>query len=533
MSIFNTVPVTKLSRSIHNQSHQVKTSFDMGKLVPIMTELSMPGDSWRVGLEQFVRTMPMIAPVMDRMDIKVDAFFVPLRLIWDDFEDFITLGPTGEFNVEHPTITVGANESFKQYFFEPGTLADYLNFPSVVTDDDQVLDALPFRAYQLIYNEYYRNQDLEDEIPIIKSSGNTIIHNVVHPSYYLNFIVRNRGWRKDYFTSALPNPQKGPAVRLPQSDIQIAPDGDFRFDFQNEDPVQSPDPVATFEYDGTDGNVIVEGHAVGDGGIYNMPLEYYSGLKTVGSQLPTIEELRYAETLQEFYEANARGGSRYKEYLLNIWHTRSKDSRLDRPEYLGGYRGPITITDVDQTSQSDQTAQGHLSGKGLSSGGNRLFKFHTPEWGIIMVIMSVQPKSSYFQGFRKWNLYSDVFDWPNPFFANLGEQEIQNQELYFTGDSDYDTGTFGYTPRYAEMKYIPDSVHGQFKTTLDYWHLARKFSSRPNLNSNFVHVQPQEGARIFPDQVMNNDKFLGTFYFHIRRKMYLPYYGVPRLIHSV
>lgn len=532
MSIFNTVPVTKLSRSIHNQSHQVKTSFDMGKLVPIMTELSMPGDSWRVGLEQFVRTMPMIAPVMDRMDIKVDAFFVPLRLIWDDFEDYITLGPTGEFNVEHPTIS-SDDVLVKSTLGMPGSLGDYLNFPdfSQSVSSEIKIDALPFRAYQLIYNEYYRNQDLEDEIPVLRSSGDNVItfDDTYLPVFIDNFLLKNRGWRKDYFTSALPSPQKGPAVRLPQSDIQIASDGDFRFDFQNEDPAQSPDPVATFEYDGTDGNVIVEGHTPTD----NFPLEYYSGLKTVGSQLPTIEELRYAETLQEFYEANARGGSRYKEYLLNIWHTRSKDSRLDRPEYLGGYRGPITITDVDQTSQSDQTAQGHLSGKGLSSGGNRLFKFHTPEWGIIMVIMSVQPKSSYFQGFRKWNLYSDVFDWPNPFFANLGEQEIQNQELYFTGDLDYDTGTFGYTPRYAEMKYIPDSVHGQFKTTLDYWHLARKFSSRPNLNSKFVHVQPQEGARIFPDQVLNNDKFLGTFYFHIRRKMYLPYYGVPRLIHSV
>jgi len=266
-----------------------------------------------------------------------------------------------------------------------------------------------------------------------------------------------------------------------------------------------------------------------------VPIQYKSGLKGTVSQveLPTIEELRYAETLQEFYEAQARGGTRPKEYYLNIWHTRSKDSRLDRPEYLGGYRGPITISDIDQTSVSAATAQGNLAGKGVSAGGSRLFKYHVPEWGIIMVIMSVQPKSSYYQGTRRWNLYNDVFDFPNPFFANLGEQPILNQELYDDPSDGLNSGTFGYTPRYAEAKFIPSSVHGQFRSTLDYWHLARKFGSRPNLNSAFLHVDPSEVARIFPDQVSSNDKFIGTFFFHVDRKMYLPYYGVPRLIHSV
>ena len=150
----------------------------------------------------------------------------------------------------------------------------------------------------------------------------------------------------------------------------------------------------------------------------------------------------------------------------------------------------------------------------------------------LLVIMSVQPKTAYYQGFRRWNLYRDAFDWPNPFFANLGEQEIWNKEIYDASDGEND-GTFGYTPRYAECKFIPDTVHGQFRSTLDYWHLARKFGSRPNLNSAFLHVQPSEMARIFPSQVMNNDKFVGTFFFHIQCKEYLPYWGVPRLLHSL
>lgn len=538
MSIFNSVPVTKISRSTHNLSHQVKASFDPGKLCPLMTELARPGDTWRVGMEQMVRTMPMLAPVMDMVDIKVDAFFVPIRLIWDDFEDFITMGLTGEFEATPPKLdfhssaisNVNANK-----ILGVGCLADYLNFPSITLGgsfDPFYIDALPFRSYQLIWNEYYMNENLDTPIEIITSSGNE----TVNTSNYSNYLLKHRGWRKDYFTSALPFPQKGPAVRIPTADLEIAPDGDFLMELDDDDHTWDPGLGGEPVYGGIhiakteDHGTIVDLNNGLDPG-QEVTMKYWKGLKAVGD-LPTIEELRYAEVLQEYYEANARGGTRPKEYYLNIWHTRSKDSRLDRPEYLGGYRGPLTITDIDQTSQSATTAQGTLAGKGISSGGQKLFSYHVPEWGIIMVIMSVQPKSAYYQGYRRWNLYRDAFDWPNPFFANLGEQEIWNKEIFTSGDGE-DDGTFGYTPRYAECKFIPDSVHGQFRSSLDYWHLARKFASRPHLNSAFLHVQSEEMARIFPSQVMSNDKFVGTFFFHIKCKEYLPYWGVPRLLHSL
>lgn len=549
MSIFSQIPRTRISRSTHKLNHSYKMTGDFGGIYPILTELIFAGDSWSVDLEQFVRSMPMIAPVMDMVDVKVDAYFCPIRLVWDDFEDFITLGPTGEASFDWPTIyrdTPISNQSFVDMFnglFYVGGLADYLNFP---TDNAQVvfnqpynreLDALPFRVYQTIYNEYYRNENLESEIPVSYSSGRLYLTGTEGVSNIANFQIRYRGWNKDYFTSALPFPQKGPAVRLPsiQPDVTIRSNGEFVLTGSNPPGGDLPSNSDLRLTMLDQGQTIYGSLSVADSDGAQRRLSYNSGLLADVSPatVPTIEELRYAEVLQEFYEANARGGSRPKEYYLNIWHTHTKDSRLDRPEYLGGYRGPITISDVDQTSQSDISAQATPAGKGVSAGGNRVVRYRATEHGYMMILVSITPRSSYSQGFRKMNLYRDVFDFPNPFFGNLGEQEILNMELYDDPSDGKNNDTFGYTPRYAEAKFIPSTVHGQLRTTLNYWTLTRQFATRPNLNSAFVHINPLEMSRIFPDQVADNDKFVATFYFKIKRRMFLPYWGVPRLIHSI
>lgn len=544
MSIFNSVPLPKIKSSWHRENHDVEMSFNFGGNYPLLCEKVSPGERWICDIEQLVRTMPLAAPVYGRSRVKIDAFFIPTRLIWDDWEEFITLGITGQATFTPPTIEYTSTPSTANAVtninraFGVGGLADYLNFStdlqaSLGNPFHRRCDALPFRAYQLIYNEYYRNQNLQDEIPIIKNSGNTILQ--LSPSTgeeykaLSNFFIRNRNWQRDYFTSALPEPQKGPDVAIPYGDIEISSDGNLKL--EAELPITS----------GTNNLQITSG-AAGDmvAGNGTNKVSYFSGLKAGldSSVIPTIEDLRYAETLQEYYEANARGGSRYKEHLLNIWHVRSKDARLDRPEYLGGYRAPLSISDVEQMSETGTTAQGTLSGKGLSAGGAKVFRYSVPEYGIIMMLVSSVPNSVYFQGDRRQYMYRDAFDYPNPFFANLGEQPIYKGEILYKDSQSHDFSEFGYTPRYSEAKFIPSSIHGMFRKSLRYWTISRQFanglSDDVNLNSNFIQMQASEVANIFPSQVSDDDKLLGAFYIHIKRKLRgIPYYGVPRLIHSV
>lgn len=529
MSIFSSAPSVQLPRSTFDLSHETKLSFNFGGLYPILTEQILPGDTWSLSVQNFVRTVPLLSPVMHRNDIKLDAFFVPYDLIWKDYKDAVMLGADTE-NIPVPRVGVEATEadSVKNKLYAEGSLADYFGMDSNGTDSyESLYNALPYRAYQLIYNEYFRNQSLEDEIPVATDSDEARPLTALGTSAdnYCdaidNYTLKYRSWRRDYFTSALPTPQKGNPVLMPQSSYGISNDSGSPIKFSGSS--ENPSSQAMF---GFDPNGIA---TLKDGNLNNQV--YYSGLKVIEtSDSPTMEDFRYAATLQEFYEAQSRGGTRFKEWLLNIWHTLSPDLTLDRPAYLGGYRGPIQISEVPQTSASSATSsQGTLAGKGSSVGGSVLFKKYTfRQPGILMVIMSVVPKSSYQQGTRRFFEYRNGFDFPNPFFANLGEQPIWKQEVWSNTGDPY--GTWGYTPRYAECKFIPDSVHGALKTSLAYWHEGRIFASAPELNANFVKMYPAEVARIFP-VLENSDKLIGEFFFNIKAKRNLPYYGVPRLHH--
>lgn len=558
MSIFSSVPISKVSRSTFNLDHENKISFNFGGLYPILCQTVLPGDKMSLGIQSFIRTVPLLSPVMDRNDIKVDAFFCPMRLIWDNYEKWLQC--TDE-TIKMPKVmfasTGNVNFSLYDSLMGVGSLADYLGFASVSPTTFpnassaitapygavRQMNALPFRTYQLIYDYYYRNKALELSLEDpnnpakllgydIKDNNDTVLITGGTNAISNLFFIKNRSWRRDPFTSALPDPQKGNPVLMPTGDI--VDDGHFNLDINNS--AGSPGDLFV-----SSGNDVLRATTSG----VADRLDYKSGLKI---DAPTIEDFRYAEVLEEYEEALARSGSgelgSFKEWLLSIWRTLSPDARLDRPEYLGGYRGPIQISEVPQTSSATATsAQGTLAGKGLSVGGQLLFKNkHFKEPGYLMVIMSVVPKSSYFQGDPRQFLYSNCYDFPNPYFANLGEQEVYAQEVSASNAlmNPSQQKTFGYQVRNYEMKQIPDAVHGALRSNLMYWHEGRyfpdyvsgsSFHTDVNLNEEFIKMHAAEVGRIFPSSE-TSDKLIGEFFFNFRAKRSLPYYGVPRVGHN-
>lgn len=515
--LFNIVPTPKEKYSTHDNSHSFLTTFNIGGLYPIMTELVTPGEKWKVNIASFIRTMPLVSPVLGQMDLKIDAFAVPIRLIWDDFEKYISEGPTGGFSAEVPALHVPSGFQDNGGFYK---LTDHFGFGNKT----QFFNALPFRAYQKIYNDYYRNQNYQEEIPIDMSSGTKQLHlgSTMDETNVQNFYMRYRNWNRDYFTSILPEPQKGPAVKIP-----------FEADIESDGVLTVQD--ASGRISAVKSKKYTSNHlTVNDAFADNSQVTYSGGLKVSdGATPPTIETLRFAETLQEYCEAMARGGTRYAEYLRTIWNVKSRDSRLQRAEYLGGYRGPISISEVMQQAPAEDSPLGTLAGKGISAGSSRFFKHYFDEWTVCMVIMSVVPRSMYGQGCRRWLMYEDPTEWPNPFFGNLGEQEIFRGELYSSDSDVQDREVLGYMPRQIEAKYIPSTFHGQFKNSLSYWHVGRQFEEAPYINKNFIQVNPAEEAKLFPDISNVYDNFIGQFMFQVKRKNHLPYYGVPRFTHIV
>lgn len=567
MSIFNAVLKRKPKKSVFDLSHDVKLTATWGRLIPVLCEPCVPGDKWRINTEMHVRLAPMLAPIMHRIDVTMHYFFVPNRLIWDDFQKFITGGEDGTEEVAFPTFKL--RQMVDNGRLDHGQLADYFGVQSYDEDDrpsfseGELISALPFRAYQLIYNQYYRDQNLEDEIDIHSESNG-----ILPVSQMLAMTLwRGRAWRKDYFTSALPWVQRGPAVRLPMSgdapitDLAGNPPGlrgvrsydeDMRsFNEQHlytidnvSSPIKEDSPLFTTEDElGIANNVKSVRLENNDAARVNTNLnesnqvdfnDLQADLRNVNAA--TINELRRASRLQEWLETNARGGSRYIEQIFAHFGVKSSDSRLQRAEFLGGSVSPVVIGEVLQTSaaQSD-SAQANPAGVGSTLSSGRVVKKFIEEHGYIIGIMSIRPTPAYATGIKKDLFKFDRFDFFFPEFAQLGEQPILRKELFLGGDDEKNDEVFGYTPRYAEYKYIPNSVHGDFRTSsLATWHLARFFNDYPNLNANFVHVRGQEQdlERIFAAETQlgdNLDHFWVNLHHNIRAVRPMPKYNVPML----
>lgn len=514
MKIFNKVGAKRPPSNKFDLSHERKMSMKMGHLVPSFVQEVLPGDKFRVSTEVMLRFAPLLAPIMHRVNVTTHYFYVPYRLVWDEWKDFITGGREGTSAPSMPVIRIDDADTASR--FHKGSVADYLGMPTLenATPTDAIdVSALPFRAYALIYDEYYRDQNLEASLDISKASG------VVSDSEMIKLTGdRYRAWEKDYFTSALPWAQRGGDVTIPfdgEADVVYKAASDVIRTATDNPPLDGTLTSST-------GKVTISGQG-------NQRIENIEGIDLQNVSV-TVNELRRSVRLQEWLEKNARGGARYVEQLLSHFGVRSSDQRLQRPEYLGGGRQPVVVSEVLSTFQEsggEGNPQGNMAGHAVSVGRSNRFSKFFEEHGIVIGIMSVLPKTAYQQGIPKMFRRLDKFDFAWPEFAQIGEQEIQLSELYYdqAATSGQKDETFGYQSRYAEYKYAASTVHGEFRDSLSFWHMGRIFASKPALNNTFVKSDPT--TRIFA--VEEGEQLYVQLYNKVDAIRPLPYFGTPTI----
>lgn len=505
-NIFNSIQLKKPKKNFFDLTHDVKLSTNMGQLTPILTLEVVPGDSIELGCESIIRFAPMTAPVMHRMDVTMHYFFVPNRILWDNWEKFITNnGPNGTGpDLVAPYFNYG---DYNVYPTEYRQFADYLGVPPVPVGGVNIhINALPFAAYQAIYNEYYRDQNLISPVDYKLTDGENSVTGAQISRF---FTMRNRAWEHDYFTASLPFAQKGAAVDIPLGAVS----GDANiYNNLGSNTTLSGSPV----------NAVV----LADSNVGLTDLWAQTDGLTV--EPTTINDLRRAYRLQEWLEKNARGGTRYIESILSHFGVKSSDARLQRPEYITGVKTPVVISEVLNTSGTEgELPQGNMAGHGIAVSSGKSGSYYAEEHGYIIGIMSVMPKTAYQQGIPRTFLKLDPLDYYWPSFANIGEQEVKLAELYaYTSNAE---DTFGYVPRYAEYKYMPSRVAGDFRNSLDYWHLGRIFGSEPTLSQEFIECTPEDTERIFAV----TDPDAQKLYCHVLNKIKavrpMPKYGTPTI----
>ena len=464
-----------MNRHKHSLSHYNLFSADMGELLPIGITEVLPGDSIQQATSCLIRVSPLLAPVMHPVSVRIHHWYMPFRIVWEEFEDFITAGPDGTSNPVFPTITLDATTA------DTGTLADYLGVPKPTGNVE--VSALPFRCMAAIWNEWYRDEDLQALLPLSTASGADTTTSTA---------LQNVAWEKDYFTSSRPWTQKGPEVTLPLSgDAPVT-------GLASASQTWSAGPVTVYETDGSgsttyeptqyswDNNSLVAREDPNNTGFPDIRAD----LSAVTAA--SINDVRLAFALQRYQEARARYGSRYTEYLRYLG-VRSSDARLQRPEYLGGGRQTIQFSEVLSTTPAAtptlQEGLATMGGHGITAVRSNRYRRFIEEHGYVITCLSVLPKTIYTQGVcRSYNRRTKEDFWQKE-LQNIGQQEVQNVEIY--ADSASPKGVFGYQDRYDEYRRTPSRVCGEFRTSdLDYWHMARTFATEPVLNGDFVKSNP-------------------------------------------
>jgi len=515
---FAMVPRADIPRSKFDVQSAHKTTLDSGYLVPVYVNEVLPGDTFNFKMTAFARMATPIYPIMDNMILDSFFFFVPNRLIWNNWQKFMgeQNNPGDSTSYVVPTTTSPAGG------YAVNSLQDYMGLPTV----GQIGGTATFehcsfwpRAYNLIWNEWFRDQNLQDSVPVDLDDG---------PDSPTDYTLLRRGKRHDYFTSALPWPQKGESVTLPLgSKAPISFDGAY-----TTEPVgiTKPDGIHNLYTPGTPSSdtLKVGAPATGTNALYADLSE---------ATAATINQLRQAFQIQKLLERDARGGTRYTEIIRAHFGVVSPDARLQRPEYLGGGSTNININPIAQTSSStvtgSSTPMGTLAAMGTALAHNHGFTQSFTEHGVIIGMVSIRADLTYQQGLpRMWSRQTR-YDFYFPAFAHLGEQAVLNKEIYLQGSS-ADNDVFGYQERWAEYRYKPSQISGLFKSTaagtLDGWHLAQKFNSLPTLNETFIEDTPPLDRALAVGSEANGQQFLFDSFFDVKMARPMPMYSVPGLI---
>lgn len=526
VAFYNQVEIDTPNRNRFDLSHEVKLTTDFGRIIPCFLAEVVPGDTFNIRTELFTRLAPMTFPVMHRMSATIHYFFVPYRLVFNDWETFWTGGEKGDGKnyegvtaaIPNMTITSAISGTMTE-----GSLSDYLGIPPNPAAGINI-NMMPFRAYQLICSEWYRNQNLKEPYGFNKTGG------PIPPiEWYALNVIRNKDWERDLFTSALPWTQRGEIAVFGGGEVvrsdKFMTEALGRWVETNAGGAGRAYPLG-YTYDGA---YIGGTRRVGDSAPNVSGSLNYDPNGSLTTGVSTINDFRQALRMQELFELYARCGARYYEAILGEFGVRSPDARLQRPEYIGGGRTPIVVGEVISTAQTEERKLGDFAGHAMVVGDQNRARYHATEFGYIMGMLSFAPVTGYMQGLDRHWFKDDRYDYLHPKLAHLGERPVYNAEIYAVQGSTDPLGTFGYQPQYAEYRAINSRSAGNFRSSMLSWHLDRVFSEQPTLSPEFVDCDPSETSRIFNVTDPTVHHLWCQLYHSVTVDRPLPLFGTPSL----